>query len=216
MKYIKCSKNIAISLYVSLLVLTIVLAVNLIQQYRFFKQENQELLQVKESYYQHIDMLKRSLNASLSTQLADVEEEIDRSDSKKKNRHITHVLILQSQCEILSSKTDDLHWLLGSFHAHRTCSSFVAFSLNVERTFCSTKHVLLGHYMADGMQFQLRIQPSEMSRILTEFYRLFHFQTRQYQSQQLLQFDRHAHNSMFVSALSMQLFSVYGPCGQIL
>ncbi len=50
-------------------------------EYRYFKREAQELAQVKEAYYQHVDMLKRSLNASM---VQDGEEEQDLEGEKKK------------------------------------------------------------------------------------------------------------------------------------
>lgn len=50
-------------------------------EYRYFKHEAQELAQVKEAYYQHVDMLKRSLNASM---VSSDEEESDIDGEKKK------------------------------------------------------------------------------------------------------------------------------------
>lgn len=48
-------------------IITIILAIILYVEYAYFKREVQELEQVKESYYQHVDMLKRSINASMVT-----------------------------------------------------------------------------------------------------------------------------------------------------
>ena len=60
--------------------MTIVIAGMLFFQYQYFKQEAQELSLVKEAYYQHVEMLKRSLNASI-LQNGEAEQE---SESKKK------------------------------------------------------------------------------------------------------------------------------------
>lgn len=50
-------------------------------EYRYFKHEAQELAQVKEAYYQHVDMLKRSLNASMVS--SDEDEQEPESEKKK-------------------------------------------------------------------------------------------------------------------------------------
>lgn len=57
----------------------------LFRQYQFFVSEATELVQVKDSYYQHVEMLKRSLNASMGGNSSDYEEDLDESDDKKKN-----------------------------------------------------------------------------------------------------------------------------------
>ena len=81
MNVLKIPKNIAVFIYAIIFTMTILIAGMLLLQYRYFKQETQELEQVKESYYQHVEMLKRSLNASL----ADALEEPDSEEDKKKN-----------------------------------------------------------------------------------------------------------------------------------
>lgn len=59
---------------------TLAIATIMFWEYRYFKHEAQELAQVKEAYYQHVDMLKRSLNASMVSSDEDEQE----SDSEKK------------------------------------------------------------------------------------------------------------------------------------
>ena len=76
----KNSKTIISIIYFSILAMTIVIAGMLFFQYQYFKQEAQELSLVKEAYYQHVEMLKRSLNASI-LQNGEAEQE---SESKKK------------------------------------------------------------------------------------------------------------------------------------
>ena len=99
----KVSKNTALMLYGVILVITAMLAGVLIKQYQYFKQETQELEQVKESYYQHVEMLKRSLNASI----ADDSEEPDSEDDKKKN-DLTPYLEVVTQEEIKSEDEFEL------------------------------------------------------------------------------------------------------------
>ncbi|MFA5998802.1 MAG: M23 family metallopeptidase [Candidatus Babeliales bacterium] len=77
----KNQKTIVVVTYFAVLAVTIVIAGLLFSQYRYFKQEAQELSQVKEAYYQHVEMLKRSLNASM---VQDEEEEQDSEGEKKK------------------------------------------------------------------------------------------------------------------------------------
>jgi len=60
---------------------TLAIAIIMFGQYRYFKHEAQELAQVKEAYYQHVDMLKRSLNASM---ISSDEEEQELDSEKKK------------------------------------------------------------------------------------------------------------------------------------
>jgi len=67
-------------IYMILLVITLFLALILFAEYRYFKHEAYELAQVKDAYYQHVDMLKRSLNASIVQD----EEEDQESDLEKK------------------------------------------------------------------------------------------------------------------------------------
>lgn len=76
-------KKFVIISYVVILTLTVLIAVMLLSEYRYFKREAYELAQVKEAYYQHVEMLKRSLNASI-TQESD--EETDNDGEKKNNR----------------------------------------------------------------------------------------------------------------------------------
>ncbi len=78
---LKISKNLLLVLYNGLFAITIIIAGMLYMQYRYFIQETKELVQVKESYYQHVDMLKRSLNESLSQE--SLEEPASEEDKKK-------------------------------------------------------------------------------------------------------------------------------------
>lgn len=87
-KTLKVPKNIAIIAYLLLLTSTVGVACLLCRQYFYFMQEAQELIQVKDSYYQYVEMLKRSLNASLSESNSESEDEPDDSESKKKNESI--------------------------------------------------------------------------------------------------------------------------------
>ena len=77
----KNQKTILAFIYLIVLAITIGLAVLLLSEYRYFKHEAQDLAQVKEAYYQHVEMLKRSLNASMSS---DNEEEQESEVEKKK------------------------------------------------------------------------------------------------------------------------------------
>ncbi|MCX5924198.1 MAG: M23 family metallopeptidase [Candidatus Dependentiae bacterium] len=77
----KNQKTIVVAIYFAVLAVTIVIAGLLFSQYRYFKQEAQELAQVKDAYYQHVEMLKRSLNASM---VQDEEEEQEGEGEKKK------------------------------------------------------------------------------------------------------------------------------------
>lgn len=74
-------KTFFIIFYSVILGITVLLAIILFTQYRYFKREACELAQVKEAYYQHVDMLKRSLNASITS---DEEDESDSQSEKKK------------------------------------------------------------------------------------------------------------------------------------
>ena len=85
MRAFKIAKDMAIMFYSLLLVATVIMAFLLFRQYKFFEQEALELTQVKDSYYQHVEMLKRSLNASLSS-ASDYEEDLEDADDKKKMR----------------------------------------------------------------------------------------------------------------------------------
>ncbi|HSW76209.1 MAG TPA: hypothetical protein VLG50_04155, partial [Candidatus Saccharimonadales bacterium] len=77
----KNQKTFVVVIYFAILAVTIAIAGLLFSQYRYFKQEAQELQQVKEAYYQHVEMLKRSLNASM---VHDEEEDQDSEAEKKK------------------------------------------------------------------------------------------------------------------------------------
>lgn len=77
----KNQKTILAFIYLVVLTITVSLAILLLWEYRYFKHEAQDLAQVKEAYYQHVEMLKRSLNASMSQ---DGEEESDSEVEKKK------------------------------------------------------------------------------------------------------------------------------------
>ena len=85
MRALKISKNIAIAAYVAILVGTGCMAIVLCLQYRSFMQEAQELIQVRSSYAQYVEMLKRSLNASLAGNDSESDDEPEEADSKKIN-----------------------------------------------------------------------------------------------------------------------------------
>lgn len=105
-KILKVSKNIAITAYLFILICTVGMAGLLCRQYLYFMQEAQELIQVKDSYYQYVEMLKRSLNASLSDNNSESEDEPDDSDSKKKNE--MEEVELSSQLFISSIEEDKI------------------------------------------------------------------------------------------------------------
>lgn len=73
-------KTFFIVFYGILVGITALLALVLFTEYRYFKNQAYELSQVKDAYYQHVDMLKRSLNASM----VEDEEEDQELDSEKK------------------------------------------------------------------------------------------------------------------------------------
>ncbi len=77
----KNQKTIFVLVYTVILTITIALAILLLSEYRYFKREAQDLSLVKDAYYQHVEMLKRSLNASMSS---DAEEEQESEIEKKK------------------------------------------------------------------------------------------------------------------------------------
>jgi murein DD-endopeptidase MepM/ murein hydrolase activator NlpD len=76
----KNQKTVFLICYFVVLAITVGIASMLLWEYRYFKHEAYDLAQVKESYYQHVEMLKRSLNASMS----DGEEESEPETEKKK------------------------------------------------------------------------------------------------------------------------------------
>lgn len=71
-------KTFWLIIYIILLSITTTVAIILFSEYSYFKHQAYELSQVKEAYYQHVDMLKRSLNASM------VEDEEEEPESEKK------------------------------------------------------------------------------------------------------------------------------------
>lgn len=87
-KILKVSKNIAILAYLLILICTMGMAGFFYKQYLCFMQEAQELIQVKDSYCQYVEMLKRSLKASLTDNSSESEDELDDFDSKKKNEQL--------------------------------------------------------------------------------------------------------------------------------
>ena len=74
-------KTVLAFIYLIVLAITLALAFLLLWEYRYFQREAQDLIQVKDAYYQHVEMLKRSLNASMSS---DGEEEQESEIEKKK------------------------------------------------------------------------------------------------------------------------------------
>lgn len=107
-------KTIFALVYLVLLVITMGIACLLFWEYRYFKHEAQDLAQVKESYYQHVEMLKRSLNASMSQE----GEEGQESEVEKKkiisDDFVTVDFTLDaideetpSQFQIISQEEDD-------------------------------------------------------------------------------------------------------------
>ena len=74
-------RTILAIVYAIVLTITVGLALLLLWEYRYFKREAQDLALVKDAYYQHVEMLKRSLNASIAS---DSEEEQESEKKKKK------------------------------------------------------------------------------------------------------------------------------------
>ncbi len=74
-------RTILAIVYAIVLTITVGLALLLLWEYRYFKREAQDLALVKDAYYQHVEMLKRSLNASIAS---DSEEEQESEIEKKK------------------------------------------------------------------------------------------------------------------------------------
>ena len=106
-------KKILAIVYFFTLSITLFLAALLLWEYRYFKREAQDLAQVKDAYYQHVEMLKRSLNASMSE---DGEEEPE-TEKKKIIDDGDYVTVdftedasdeeLSSPFEIISREEDD-------------------------------------------------------------------------------------------------------------
>ena len=110
-------KTVFAIIYLIVLSLTIGIACLLFWEYRYFRDEARDLAQVKESYYQNVEMLKRSLNASMAQ---DTEEEQDSDIEKKKivdDQNSDFVTIdftvdatddeVPSQFQIISREEDD-------------------------------------------------------------------------------------------------------------
>ena len=74
MKIIKISKDLALAIYFFFLAATFCVAALLWMEYRFFVNEADELSLAKDIYSQQVEMLKRSLDASLAQQLPDFED----------------------------------------------------------------------------------------------------------------------------------------------
>lgn len=112
----KNQKTVLLVIYFGVLAITMGIATLLLWEYRYFKHEAQDLAQVKEAYYQHVEMLKRSLNASMSQ---DGEEEQESDLEKKKiidldGEYVTVDFTLDAideeipaQFEIISREEDD-------------------------------------------------------------------------------------------------------------
>ncbi len=108
-------KRIFLIFYSIILTLTITIAVMLLSQYRYFKKEAYDLSLVKEAYYQHVEMLKRSLNASIAQE----NEEESVSDLEKKKEIESDLIQIElsydnseeeesaSQFEIISQEEED-------------------------------------------------------------------------------------------------------------
>ncbi|MBP6892687.1 M23 family metallopeptidase [Candidatus Babeliales bacterium] len=107
-------KTVLAFIYLIVLTITVGLAVLLLWEYRYFKREAQDLAQVKDAYYQHVEMLKRSLNASMSS---DGEEEPESEIEKKKINDGDYVTVdftvdatdedVPSQFQIISREEED-------------------------------------------------------------------------------------------------------------
>ena len=96
-------KRFFLVLYSILLAITLFLTLILFSEYRYFKHEARELSQVKDAYYQHVDMLKRSLNASM---VQDEEEEQETETEKKKiNEGQSYTIEFEVEPEIVDPKS---------------------------------------------------------------------------------------------------------------
>lgn len=91
-------KTFFMIIYSIILIVTVVIAGLLFWEYRSFEYEAKELSQVKEAYYQHVEMLKRSLNASMLS----TEEEEQDSDIEKKKGHRASSFAIDFEIEATS------------------------------------------------------------------------------------------------------------------
>jgi murein DD-endopeptidase MepM/ murein hydrolase activator NlpD len=83
--------------YGIVLTITSLIAIVLFLEYRYFKRQAYELSQVKEAYYQHVDMLKRSLNASMVE--GEQEEQESEAEKKKLNESGQYTLDFEIEAE---------------------------------------------------------------------------------------------------------------------
>ncbi len=58
-------KTFFFAIYSILLIITIILSLILFSEYRYFKREAYDLCQVKDAYYQHVEILNRRFYASM-------------------------------------------------------------------------------------------------------------------------------------------------------
>ncbi len=110
----KNQKTFFLCIYFFILTLTLGIAVLLWFEYRYFENEAKNLAQVKESYYQHVEMLKRSLNASM---VCDGEEELELEKKKIISSDDDFITVdftidaideeTPAQFQIISSEEDD-------------------------------------------------------------------------------------------------------------
>lgn len=89
-KELAIPKNIAVIVYTIVLIATMIIAVILHTQYRVFLQKTQKLILIKQSYSQHIEMLKRSLYVSLSDESSESNDEPEDIQSLQKNDSLTN------------------------------------------------------------------------------------------------------------------------------
>jgi len=97
-------KTLLAVVYAMVLFVTITIAVLLFWEYRCFQHEARELSQVKDAYYQHVEMLKRSLNASM---LSTDEEEQETDSEKKKINETSSDLEEDSADDAVDSELED-------------------------------------------------------------------------------------------------------------
>src|SRR5689334_3080262 len=88
--YMNNQRTYLIIIYLALFAVTLGVTVLLFVEYRYFKREAFELVQVKEAYYQHVEMLKRSLNASMIS--SEDTEDSDSDGEKKKTNEEQYTL----------------------------------------------------------------------------------------------------------------------------
>lgn len=90
-------RTIFVVMYCIVFAITALIAIVLFLEYRYFKREAYELSQVKEAYYQHVDMLKRSLNASMVE--GEQEEQESEAEKKKLNESDQYTIDFDIQAE---------------------------------------------------------------------------------------------------------------------